>query len=164
MNRRNLIIGIVILAIIAAVLYFTRKTTPQTLTESPQPTSPSQNIEDMFKVNIPSSAEKITLVDQTGGNATGIAARDVKDDTFTLTVLADLPDLEEGSFYQAWIVKGADLQSSPKLSLGRLSLQKGGYVVDFSVNKDYSGYNLVVVSKETSADSTIETPVLQGSF
>lgn len=164
MNRRNLIIGIIILAIVAAVIYFTRKSAPQTLIESPQPTSTSQNIEDKFKVSIPSSAERITLSDDTGGNATGIAARDFSNDTFTLTVLADLPDLDSGSFYQAWIVKGADLENSPKLSLGRLSLKKGGYVIDFSVNKDYSDYNLVVVSKETAADSTIEMPILQGSF
>lgn len=164
MNRRNLIIGILILAALALFLYFRKGKNPQPLTETPNPTPTSSSIENNFKTTIPTSAEKIILSDETGGNATGLAARDFSDDKFTLTVLADLPQPSSGTFYQAWIVKGTDLAGSSKLSLGRLSEEKGGYVVNFTVNKDYSDYNLVVVSEETQADSTIEKPILQGSF
>lgn len=164
MNRRSLIIGILILAAAAAFLYFRKVQKPQPLSETPTPSESSESIEDNFNTTIPSSAQKITLSDLTGGNATGLAARDFLDNTFTITILADLPDAKLGTFYQAWIVKGNDLQSPSKLSLGRLAQEKGGFVVNFTVNKDYSDYNLVVVSEETQADSTIEKPILQGSF
>ena len=160
MNKRDIVIGLVILAALAGFIYFRQKnirksqelTTPQTLSLEDQ-------LEDAFKVKLPEDVDKAELMDVAGGTASGIATRKFESGKFTHAVLADLPDTAAGAFYQGWLVMGDNV-----LSTGRLREAKGGFILEFESNKDYSGYNKVVVSLEEKADAAPEKHILEGSF
>lgn len=161
MKRRDLIIGVVILAVLAVVIYFWQGKGPklQVPEETPKTTS-EKRIEEKFNLTLPEGVERTSLEDVAGVDAIAIATRQFEDKSFTLTILADLPDPAEG-FYQAWIQEQDSLE---KLSIGRLAVAKGGYLLEFSAAKDYSNYNKVMVSLEKAVDSKMEKPVLEGSF
>ncbi len=74
-------------------------------------------------------------------------------------VLADLPDPEKGSYYEGWLVKGDSV-----ISTGRMQIAKGGYLLEFNSNTDYSDHSEVVVTKEKTADKNPEEHILEGSF
>jgi len=76
-----------------------------------------------------------------------------------LTILAGLPDPKTGYFYQGWIVNGTTY-----LSLGKLRVAKGGYLVDFRSTTNYSNIKNVVVTLEKVFNNTPETRILEGSF
>jgi hypothetical protein len=158
MNRKDIVIGLVILAVLAAIVFWVRKPKTNSL-QLPQPTSIEQQMENKFNVQIPENVEKAELSDVSGGTASGIATREYKDGKFTLTVLADLPDLSDGNLYQAWLVNG-----DKTVSAGQLTLAKGGYLLDFNSSTDYSSYNSIVITSESKLDMIPESHVLEGSF
>jgi len=166
MKTKDLIVGIVILAILGVVIYFWQ--TNKRELQVPEPTTNplvQEEIEERFNVVLPEDAEKIQLNDAKGEDATAIATRSFTDENFTLTILASLPVPKEGSYYQGWIVRGEEGESDyAVLTLGRLSVAKGGYVLEFEASKDYSNYDKVVVSEELVPDKEIEEIVLEGSF
>lgn len=144
MRTRDIVIGLVILAVVAGAIVWIRRarTTP-----APLPTpSIEEKIEKTFNFEIPEDVDRAELKDVSGGGGAGIATRD--------TVLADLPDPEGGYFYQAWTEKDGKL-----ISLGKMRLAKGGWIFEGSV----AGQK-VIVSKEKIFDSKIETKILEGSF
>lgn len=163
MSRRDLIIGIVVLALVAGFVYWRQSRTPTVPEVSPTP-SAQERLEDRFNITIPEEVEKTELSDVSDLGVSGVATRLFEEDTFTLTVLADLPDQEQG-FYQAWIQTGEEGEEDfERLSIGRLQVAKGGYLLEFSSNIDYSSYDRVIVSQETTADNEVEEVVLEGSF
>lgn len=166
MRKKDLIVGIVVIAVVVGIVYFWRTRgkdlkVPET---TPSPSAQEQ-IEERFNVVLPEGAEKIQLKDVEGKDAIAIATRSFSEGAFSLTILADLPVPEEGTYYQGWIIKGEEgYEDYAVLTLGRLSVAKGGYILDFEAAKDYSNYEKVVVSKETLADDMIEDTILEGSF
>ncbi len=168
MNRRDIVIGIIILLVAGGFLYYRSKNTNEVMkvpdVKSDQATT-EKNLEDKFKVDIPDDTPKAELKDVSGGNASAIATRKDEDGNHTVTILADLPDPTVGSFYQGWIVKGEEGQEDYSLiSLGKLILSKGGYKLDYQSKTDYSDHTKVIVSEETSkTDKTIK-PILEGNF
>jgi hypothetical protein len=158
MNRKDIVIGLAILALLAAIVFWVRRPKTNSL-QLPQPTSVEQQMEEKFNLQIPENLEKAELSDISGGTSSGIATREYKDGKFTLTVLADLPDLSGGKFYQAWLING-----DKTISAGQLTFAKGGYLLNFSSNTDYSSYNSVVITSENKLDIIPETHVLEGSF
>ena len=168
MQKRDLLIGAIILVIIGAIIYWANRPSSKKSKQqaTPAPTASVQEvIENQFKIQIPETAEKAELKDVAGGSASGIATREFKNGKFSHTVLADLPDPKAGEFYQGWLVKGkeGDVDFS-FISTGRLRLAKGGYLLEFSSAKDYSDYKNVAVTLETKADNKMETRILDGSF
>lgn len=165
MNRRDIVIGFVILAALAAFIYFrSSRATPNELTV-PQTLSTEDKLEEQFGVTLPENVDRAELSDVTGGNGSGIATRRYEDGAFTHTVLADLPDPQAGTFYEGWLVRGKPGDNNFALvSTGTFRLAKGGYLLEFQSDKDFSEYNNVVVTQEKVADSTPETHVLEGSF
>ena len=159
MERRDIVIGIVILVALAGFIYFrSRREAPEEL-QVPQTLSVEDQLESAFDFNIPDDVEKAELKDVSGGNATGIATRKFDAGKFTHAVLADLPDPEPDSFYEGWLVKDDSL-----ISTGRLRIAKGGYLLEFQTSTDYSSYDNVVVTLERVADSVPEEHLLEGSF
>ena len=92
---------------------------------------------------IPTDAEKIELKDVSGGSGMGIATRN--------EILADLPTLPNGQFYQGWLEK-----DGKTVLLGTLELAKGGWILNYN-SSVYPGYNKVVVTVG-------EKHILEGSF
>ncbi|OGM11123.1 hypothetical protein A2W13_02980 [Candidatus Woesebacteria bacterium RBG_16_36_11] len=165
MNRRDIVIGFIILAVVAGIIYFVRrpKTTP---IETPVATpSFEEQFENKFNTQIPENLEKAELKDVTGQDNSGLATRNFENGTFSLTVLADLPDLESNNFYEAWLSRGTVGQSNYSLiSIGKLQIAKGGFLLDFNSNTNYSDYQEVIVSQETKLGNTPAKIILDGSF
>jgi len=158
MNRKDIVIGLVILAAVAAVIFFARRSKSTNPLPLETPTI-EQKVQDTFKYTIPENADKTELKDVSGGNSFAVATRSFDGGVFSATVLADLPEPKAGTFYEAWIEKDGE-----SLPLGKLAIAKGGYLVNFASSKDYSDSNKYFVTSETKDDSTPETHVLEGSF
>lgn len=150
MKRNDIVIGVVILAILAGVIYFVRR--PKQKVEETTPTvTTEEKLENSFNLQIPDDLDKAELKDTSGGDASGIATRDFENGIFTASVLADLPDLDGGS-YKVTLSNGTN-----EVTLGTMRIAKGGYLLEYTSGTDYSAYNLV---KVLSGSQT----VLEGSF
>lgn len=164
MNRRDIVIGILILAFLVGMIYW-RQTSKKEETETrvPETLSVEDVLEEKFKIEIPEDVEKVELKDISGGDSSGIATRKFESGKFSLTVLADLADPEGSSFYQGWLEKGEG-ENYSLFSLGKMSLAKGGYILNFESGTNYSDYQKVLVTLEKSLDKNPEKKILEGSF
>lgn len=168
MNRRDIVIGGVILLILAGVFYFRSKNddsamkVPETKVEA---SSTEQSMEDKFKVSIPDDAPKAELKSVSESDASGIATRKDADGSHEVMILADLPNPEKGMVYQGWLVKGEEGKDGYNVvSAGRLTSAKGGYILNYQSKADYSDHTTVVISTEKPGTSKIGTKVLEGNF
>ena len=159
MERRDIVIGIIILAALAGFIYLRARRETKDELQVPQTLSIEDRLEQAFDFEIPEDVDKTELKDVTGGDASGIATRKYEGGQFTHAVLADLPDPETGTFYEGWLVKEESV-----ISTGRFRIAKGGYLLEFQSSTNYSDYNDVVITLEKVADSTPEEHVLEGSF
>src|SRR3989344_4508717 len=129
MKRRDIVIGVVLLAVLAGALYIRNRNRTQ---------------EEMVVPETLSSIE---------------------DDKFTHEVLADLPEPESGSSYLGWLVRGDEGDENYSLiSTGQMRIAKGGCVLDFKSNTDYSDHNKVIVTLDKTVDTKPEEYILEGSF
>ncbi len=79
-----------------------------------------------------------------------------KDETsLSLTITALLPDPKH-EFYTVWLV-----QNDTVLNIGTLTLEKGGYILDYIGDASLMKYSKVVVSKESRIGYQITHPVLE---
>lgn len=115
---------------------------------------------DQAGFEIPDDVERANLADVSGGNATGVATRKTDNGTSQFTVLAALPDLDSG-WYQAWLNNS---DGSAPVSLGKLRVAKGGYLVETTTNQDWSDKSQVTVTLEQTMDDQPESTILKGSF
>jgi hypothetical protein len=145
-NIKYILTGFVALVIIiAGVLLISTK---GKIVKVPVPSaSPSiqKQIESKFKgLTIPADTERIELKDVSGGSSMGIATKN--------EILADLPDLAKGQFYQVWL-----RNSSGKLVLiGTLKMEKGGWLLNYDL-AEFPGYNNVIIMQGFKH-------ILEGSF
>lgn len=164
MKSRDIVIGLVILVLLGGVIYFRQRNKEEELVV-PETLSSEQTFEDKFNIEIPDDVDKAELGQVNDSGGTGLATRKYEDKKFTLSVLVDLPDPEEGSFYQGWLQKGAEGDEDYDLvSTGKLRLAKGGWMLDYTSSTDLSDHSKVIVSLEKTFDKTIEKKVLEGSF
>lgn len=110
-------------------------------------------------ISLPEGAERANLSDVSGGDASGVVSKEESGSLTELTVIADLPELTGGS-YVAWLVSDEGVF----MRLGALRAAKGGFLVDFSSTSDLTGYDTVVVSRETSITTQPSSEILRGSF
>ena len=160
MERRDIVIGFIVLAILAGFIYWRQRTVEEEELQIPQTLSVEDKIEERFNLEIPEDVDKAELRDITGGDASGMATRKFESGRFTHTALADLPDPEKGKFYQGWLLKGDEAL----VSTGKMSVAKGGWILEFESSTDYMNYNKVVVTEEEISDITPERHVLEGEF
>lgn len=164
MNRRDIVVGLFILTLLVGAIYLSQRDKEEEL-EIPQSVSVEDRIEGVFDVEIPEDVEKAELTDVEGGSAMAIATRKFEDQTFEYNILADLPDLPDDQFYQGWLAKGKKGDEGYLLiSTGKLSLSKGGWMLNFSSATNYSDYNDALVTREHEFDNNPETHVLEGFF
>lgn len=159
---RDIVIGLLVVALVGGFIYFRQnQTTDQEEPETrvPETLSVEDEMEERFNMNIPEDVDRAELSDVAGGDARGLATRQFDDGRFTHSVLADLPDPEEGKFYEGWLVDGDNFMST-----GRMRIAKGGYLLEFESSEDLTSYNRVVVTLEDTDDETPEEHVLEGEF
>lgn len=168
MNRRDIVIGALVLLFLGGMLYYRSRTSnsdlkvPEAQTQSSQTES---SLEEKFKVDIPDDAKKAELKDVNGGDRSGIVSKTNSDGNNTFTVLADLPEPGIGGFYQGWLVRGEEgVDNYNLVSLGRLQSAKGGYMLNFQSKNDYADYTKVVISEEKNQSNKITKSVLEGNF
>ena len=164
MNRRDIVIGIGILLLLAGVVFFRQKGQEENLVV-PQTLSVEDQIEKSFNIQIPEDVDKAELKDTTGAGSSAIATRKFENGKFEFSVLADLPDPAQGQFYQGWLIKGEEGSDDfSSVSAGKMRIAKGGWMIEYNSATDYSDHGKVVVSLEKTLDSNIEEKVLEGSF
>jgi len=163
MKRKDIVIGLVVLAALAGIIFWIRK--PKEELTVPQTTSVEEKMENFFNVEIPEDVEKAQLKDVVGSDASGVATRNYENDLFVHVVLADLPDPEEGSFYEGWLVRGkAGDDDFDFISTGKMNFAKGGFLLEFESDVDYSDHPGVVITLEETEDDIPEDHVLEGVF
>jgi hypothetical protein len=160
MNRRDILIGIVVLAVLGGFLYYYQnRPAEETDMVVPETLSVQDELERKFGMDIPDDFERVELKDVSGGDSSGLATRKYEDGLFEHAVLADLPEPETGTFYEGWLVVSGDI-----LSTGKFTEGKGGYMLEYTSNTDLIDHNQVVVTLEKVDDQLPEVHVLEGSF
>ena len=144
MRAKDVLITFIVIVIIVAGVLVIKNRGKITLKVSPSATpSIQQQIESKFNGLVIPQGERIDLKDVSGGIGMGIATRS--------EIIADLPTLPAGQFYQGW------LENNGKTALlGRLSQSKGGWILNFN-SSNYPGYNRVIVAVGAKH-------ILEGSF
>lgn len=167
MKKRDIVIGLLLLTLVSGYYIWRSAQTADKMQIDEESanvlSSTEEKIEETFNVEIPDDVEKISLEDQKDQDSTGIATRKYADETFTHSVLADLPDPDDGKFYQGWLVKGEGENEETKKT-SKLRIAKGGYLLEFESNQDLREYNKVIISEEAADDNQIEDVVLQSTF
>lgn len=144
MKTRDIAIGLVVLVVLISAVLVIKKSLNKKNLIVPSDTSIEQKISKTFNgLVIPEDTEKIELKDVSGGESFGIAT-----DT---EVLANLPDLSNGYFYQVW-----SNDSGKLISLGKMRMAKGGYIFEGNLKN-----KKIVVSKEKIFDNKIEVKILE---
>jgi hypothetical protein len=164
MDRKTIVLGLIVFVAIAGVVILLKR--PKTSNPLPSPTpNITEKIENGFNYQIPEDAERIELKDVSGGEGSGLATRKFENGKFNHVILADLADPAAGSFYEGWLVRGKQGDSNYSVVLtGKLRVAKGGYLLEFESDKDYSDYKQVIVTLEKVDDKNPETHILEGSF
>lgn len=153
MGRKEIFIGLFVILVIIGIVFGIKKAKEAKVKplNIPIPTV-TQELESKFKLTIPDDVEKINLQATFGFEGASVATRKFASGVFSQMIIADLPAPESGN-YQAWLIK----DDNTKISTGTLRLAKGGYLLEFTSNTDYSDYKKVEVKLG-------ENVVLLGSF
>ena len=163
MKRKDIVIGLIVLAVLAGVIFWIRK--PKEDLIVPQTTSVEEKMEKFFNVEIPEDVEKTQLFEAIEGYGTGVATRNYENGVFTHVVLADLPHHEAPYFYEGWLVRGEEGDVDfDYISTGKMRFAKGGYLIEFESSIDYLDYSGVVITSEKTEDDIPEDHVLEGAF
>jgi len=152
MNRKDIFLGffLIVLAVGISYIVFFRDADdePVVVIEESQTLSVQDEIEDTFNLVIPDDIEKGELLAIGDGTSSGMVTRDFMDGSFVFTVLADLPELDEGE-YEVFVSKEVPESSEYfAISIGSLRPAKGGYIVEFSSSEDLSEFENVVVKAD----------------
>ncbi len=147
MRSRDILTGFIVLVVlIGGALLIRNIRNRSQVVPTPTPSFEQKVKETFGGITIPTDGERAELKDLSGGGLFGIATEDM--------VLADLPDLDSGYFYQVWVEKEGTLYS-----LGKMRIAKGGFLFEGNVSGEK-----VIVSREKVFDNKIETRLLEGSF
>lgn len=116
-----------------------------------------------MNIELPENVERATLRDVAGVGAAGVATRDEvvegEDENREYSLLVSLPDLAENEFYEGYLVGEGD-----PVFLGKLRQAKGGWMLDYTLEKEIEGEPVVKVTRETVDDQQPEETVLEGNF
>lgn len=167
MNRRDIVLGSVVLLLLAAEALILRRPAGQAplIPDSTSVPSVEEQIESSFKTDIPDDVEKLELKDVENVGGIAIATRNFEAGKFSAAVLADLSEPGNSRFYQAWITQGDPADENANfILLGTMRVAKGGYVVEYQSNTDYSNYDGFLITLEEKNDNTPEKHLMEGQF
>ncbi len=153
MKGRDVIIGFIFLVILIAGALWIFRNRNQRDNNLPTPTSTiSERVNSAFpSLKVPEGADRADMNNVSGGEGLGVATRQKTNIGYSVTVMANLPTPNSGNY----IAELSD--GSTKITLGRLTETKSGYLVNFSSAQDLSSYNKVTVKLDNAS-------VLEGSF
>ena len=153
MGRKEIFVGLFVILVIFGVIFGVKKAKEAKVKPLNIPTPiETQELESRFNLIVPSDVEKINLQAAFGFEGMGVATRKFANGVFSHIIIADLPEPASGN-YQSWLIK----DDNTKISTGTLKLAKGGYLLEFNSNINYSDYKKVEVRLG-------EKVVLTGSF
>ena len=165
MKRRDIVIGAVLLVLLAGFIFIRQRMSRDDEMIVPETLSSEQIFEEKFNIQIPEDADKAELKTVGDLDGSGIAIRKFEEGKFTHSVLVDLPDPEQGYFYEGWLAKGEEGEENYAIvSTGKLRLAKGGWMLDYTSAIDLSDHSKVIVSLEKTFDRNLESKVLEGDF
>lgn len=121
----------------------------------------AEDLVEQMRIEIPDTAERATLKDVTGGAGSGLATRLDEDGGRMYSVIVGLPEPETNEFYEAYLVGS---EEEDEVYMGKLSQQKGGWLLEYSSTTDLGEYSRVKVTKEQVDDKSGEEIVLEGEF
>lgn len=150
MNRRDIVVGLVLLAALAGAIFYFRSPIEEEELPVPETLSVEDELEQRFNMELPEGVERAELTDQTGGNSSAIATRSYESGVYEMTLLADVPD---GSY----TARLTDENSEQTRNLGSLRVAKGGYLLEYEASEDLTGLNTVEVLTGSEV-------ILRGSF
>lgn len=118
MKLRDIVIGVVVVILLVVLVSWYRKTriekSQDLVVETP---TLEEKVSRSFNgFTIPDDVAKIELKDVTGGDSFGIATENM--------VLADLPEVPKGKYYQVWV---------DDKWVGNMRVAKGGYLYEGDV-------------------------------
>lgn len=165
-KARDVVIGLIVLVILITGAIYIRNNRKAKTSVVPLPTPNFELVESKFPgLTVPANADRVNLNKVDGAEGIGEVFKTFSNGKFNLTVMADLSAPDAGYFYQSWLVRGNVGDGNfAFVSMGEMSLAKGGYLTEFSADKDYSDYKKVVVTLERVFDNTSEQRILEGSF
>lgn len=141
MGRKEVFVGLFVVLVILGIVFGVKKARDSKVKPLNIPTSvETQELESKFNLTIPDDVEKINLQVAFGFEGVGVATRKFANGVFSHIIIADLPEPASGS-YQSWLIK----DDNTKIPTGTLRLAKGGYLLDFTSNINYSDYKKVEV-------------------
>lgn len=113
------------------------------------------------ELGLSTTSEKVNLEARGGSGGTGVATREMEGEVFLHTILANLSEPGEGRFYEGWLIRESD---NDRVYTGRLTANKGGWLLEYVGKKDLSDHSLVWVTIEGRDDRNPEEKVLEGKF
>ncbi len=141
MGRKEVFVGLFVILVILGVIFGVKKARDSKVKPLNIPTPiETQELESKFNLTIPDDVEKINLQVASGFEGMGVATRKFVNGVFSHIIIADLPEPASGN-YQSWLIK----DDNTKIPTGTLKLAKGGYLLDFTSNTNYSNYKKVEV-------------------
>ena len=165
-----LIILLILLAVAGTGSYFLLRQQEEAEPAAPlvhRPTLPSPTPQP--KVDHYIGSQTITLLDVSGGTASGSATRNITAGNTAHTIQVSLPDPLEGSLYQVWIVRSGNF-----IPIGKLIADvSGSYTLSTNFTFDPKSppfktfeelHNTIAVTLETTDDEVMETRILEGTF
>lgn len=170
-----LIISIALVLVIAVGAFYwikTRKDTylgtpidPPMLIQDTKEVSPSVQKDTILSewMNMEQYDYMAELSDVFGGEASGTAYYTYEDSTYTLyATFEDLPKLEEGFFYEGWVVSNNPVEA---VSTGALELKNGVWVNEFTSSRNLMNHKQYVLTLEPDdGDPAPAEHVVEGMF
>ena len=105
---------------------------------------------------------KASLEDVSGGSASGKVSATFEDVYILYASFEDLPDLEEGFFYEGWVIRNSPLSV---LSTGKAELMNKRYINRFSAEGDLTDHDFYVLTLEPNdGDPAPAGHILEGTL
>jgi len=163
MKRYGLVWGLVFLGLVAVGGWYwmTNRVEPEDVIEVGDNLEISEEVLERFRGMgaVSDTAERVELRPVEGESGFGVATREVTGGRLYHSVMADLPELGNGEFYEGWLIDG-----ERRVNVGKLVKEKGGWLLEFLGDEGLVEYDLVVITLEVRDDKSPEKEVLKGTF
>ena len=163
MKRYGLVWSLVLLSLVAVGGWYwmTNRVEPEDVIEVGDNLEISEEVLERFRGmgDVSDTAERVELRPVDGGSGFGVATREVMGGRLYHSVMADLPELGNGEFYEGWLIDG-----ERRVDVGKLIKEKGGWLLEFVGGEGLVEYDLVVITLEVRDDKSPEKEVLKGTF
>ena len=166
-NVATLIIILAVIVVIVGIIWFVYASrdeatvTTEVTTVTPTPIATPATSVSVTTTPVDVVADTTSLVDVSDGDGSGTATRDFADGVFTHEVIATLPDLPDGEFYEGWLVTTGNTDF---FSTGKMIKSGDEYKLTYTSDTDWQDYPLVVITQEKIEDATPEVHILEGNF